>query len=131
MACDRVQTFFPLVQDGSLTPDSIHHEGRFRSWRNMEPYRLYLIIYIHGICITESTWFLIHIWEDPSDIDTDVYVYFPSDDMFTTNSEFAPNQRHMIAHLLYDGERVLIVGPCCRHTYSLQMDRQNPSSESI
>jgi hypothetical protein len=45
MACDRVLPFFPLVPDGSLTPDSIHHEGRVGSWRNMEPYRLYLIIY--------------------------------------------------------------------------------------
>jgi hypothetical protein len=33
----------------------------------------------------------------PSDIDSDVSVYFPSD-MFTTNPEFAVNQRHMINH---------------------------------
>ena len=88
----------------------MYHEGRVGTWRNMEPYLLYLNIQIHTICIAESTWFLIHIREDQSVIDSDVYVYFPSDDMFTTNTEFAVNQRHMIVHLLYGGNRVLIIG---------------------
>ena len=65
-------------------------------------------------------WFLIHIREEPFDIVSDVYVYLPSDFMFNTNSEFAVNQRHMIAHLLYDWECLLIIGLCCRYTSSLQ-----------
>jgi len=56
------------------------------------------------------TWFLIHIREDPFDILSDVYVYFPTDNMFTTNSEFAINYNLIIAHLLYDGESVGIIG---------------------
>jgi hypothetical protein len=43
-------------------------------------------------------WFLIHIREDPFDILSELYVYFPADDMFTTNSEFAINQL-IIAHV--------------------------------
>ena len=55
-------------------------------------------------------WFLIHIREDYSDILSDVYIYFQADDMFTTNSEFAINHQLVIAHQLYDGERVAIIG---------------------
>ena len=57
---------------------------------------------------------MIHIREDTFVNNSDVYVYFPTDDMFTTNSEFAVNQRYIIAHLFYDGERVLIIGLRCR-----------------
>jgi len=106
MASDRV--YISLFQMGPLHLIQLYHEGHVGLWCNMEPYRLYLIIHIHRICIIESTWFLNHIWEDPSDILCDVCIYFPTD-MFSMNSEFAVNQQYIIAHLLYD-ERVLIVG---------------------
>ena len=107
MASDRV--YISSFQMDPLHLIQLYHEGRVGPWRNMEPYRLYLIIYIHRICIVESTWFMIHIREDPSDINSFVCVYFPADDILTTNSEFAFNQQYIIAHLLYDGERVLII----------------------
>jgi len=87
----------------------LRHRGRVGPLRNLEPCCLYRIVHIHGICIAEMAWFLMHIREDPSDILSDVYLYFPADDMFTTNSEFAINQL-TIAHLLYDGEHVAIIG---------------------
>ena len=95
--------------------------------RNMEPYRLYRIVHIHRICIADVAWFLTHIREDPSDILSDVYVYFLADDMFTTNSEFAVNHRHIYAHLFYDGESVLIIGHVgFNYRSSLQMSRRHP-----
>jgi len=68
------------------------------------------MVHIHRICIAEIAWILIHIREDSSDILSDVFVYFQTDYMFTTNSEFAINHQLIIAHLLYDGERVAIIG---------------------
>jgi len=52
-------------------------------------------------------WFLI---QDTSNVLNAVYEYFHHYGMFTTNSEFAVNQQLVILHLLYDGERVLIIG---------------------
>jgi len=88
----------------------LHHEGSVGAFRKMEPNRLYLIINVHRICIVETTWFLIRVREDQSDILSDVYEYFPADGMFTTTSEFAVNQRHTIAHLFYKGECLLSIG---------------------
>jgi len=76
----------------------------------METYPLYIIVHIRRICIAEMAWFLIHIRKEPFDILSDVYVYFPADDMFNTKTEFAVNHRHIIAHLLYDLGCVVIIG---------------------
>jgi hypothetical protein len=54
-------------------------------------------------------WFLIRIREDPSDILSDVYVYFQPDDLFTASLDFAIGQQLIIAHLRYEVERVLII----------------------
>ena len=45
----------------------------------------------------------------PTDIRSDTYIYFPADDMFTTNSEFAIKQQLMIAYVVYDMGRVLLI----------------------
>jgi len=39
-----------------------------------------------------------------------VYAYIQADDMFTTKSEFAINNQFIIAHLIYDGDRVAMIG---------------------
>ena len=67
----------------------LHHEGSIGPFRNLEPCRLYRIVHIHRIYFDQIAWFRFHIREDPSDILSDVY--FPADDMFTTNSEFSIN----------------------------------------
>ena len=87
----------------------LHQEGRVGNLRILEPCGLYRIVNIHRICIAGMAWFVIHIQEDPSDNLSNVYVYFTAYDMFTMDSEFAINQL-IIAHLLYDGERVAIKG---------------------
>ena len=72
MASDRL--YISSFQMDPLHLIQLYHEGWVTLWRNMEFYRLFTIIHIHRICIVESTWFLIHIREDPSDILSGVYV---------------------------------------------------------
>jgi len=87
-----------------------YHEGRFGQLRNLKPCPLYRIVHIRKICLAEMAWFLIHTREGPSDTLSEVYVYIQADDMFTTKTEFAINRQLIIVHLLYDGERVAVIG---------------------
>ena len=50
----------------------LYQEGRVGTLLNLEPYRWYRIVNIHGIYIAEMAWFLIHIREDPADVLSDV-----------------------------------------------------------
>ena len=101
----------------------LQQEGRVGPLHNLEPHHMFRIVHIHRICIAEMSWFLIHIRENPADILSDLHMFLPADDMFTMKSEFAINQQLVIAHLLYDGERVLIIGRIVQNTNntSLQM----------
>ena len=95
--------------------------GRVRSLDHLEPIGPYRIIRIDRICFVEMTWFLIHIREDCTSIRSHAYIYFHADDMFTTNSEFAINQQHMFAYLVYELEGVLFIGLWCLGVCRIQI----------